>query len=168
MRDESSEDLVVCPCCGQQDDCPHLLAVFDISFNECSGGFAYDRYQEFHEAIENSFGKLLKKNARDDIKWGDKDLTELWNYAAKGYFPKDGEVSLDPDVLTRLIINLLEASGGERYTGSVSEAGGPGFTSTICLFHAKNPQSVFESALSKLQARLRSRTCAPQSRGTPD
>lgn len=155
MKDEDSREPIRCPYCGTEGDCPHLLAAIDETFNECSGGYASDCYQEFRMVIDNSFGRLLQKGVRDDLTRESGELHELWNYAVKDYDSEDGEVSIDPYVLTRLIINLLEVSGGKKYPGSIYDGSAPGFTSVICVFHAQRPQSVFETALSELKARLR-------------
>jgi hypothetical protein len=155
MRDGASEDVVPCPHCGTEGDCPHLLTLIDETFNECADGYAYVRYDEFRVAIEDSFGRLLSNGSRKGFKWGDKQIQMLWHHAVENHSSEDSEVSLDPDVLTVLIVDLLKTSGGERYSGPVSDDGGPGFSSVYCLFHAENPERVFDSALSKLKARLR-------------
>jgi hypothetical protein len=152
--DDDSEDVVPCPYCGTEEDCEHLLAIIDKTFNECGGGYACDRYEEFGQIIEGSFGKFLRQGERKRFKWGDKEIQELWFSAVENYSPEDGEVSLDRDVLTALIINLLEVSRGV-HSGSVSDDSGPGLSSVVCVFHANNPKKVFDSALSKLKVRLR-------------
>ena len=92
---------------------------------------------------------------RSDLKWGNKEIRELWRNAVKKYSPEDKEVSIEPYALTRLIINLLESSGGKIYSGSISDGYAPGFTSVICLLHAKSPKSVFKAALTKLKGQMR-------------
>jgi len=155
MRDSASEGVVPCPHCGTEGNCPHLLALIDETFNECADGYGYARYDEFRAAIEDSFGRLLSDGSRKRLKWGDKQIQKLWHRAVENYSSEDSEVTLDPDVLTVLIVDLLETSGGKRYSGSVSDDGGPGLSSVYCVFHAKNPKRVFDSALSMLKDRLR-------------
>ena len=87
MRDEDSEDLVVCPYCGRSEDCPHLLAVIDKTFNECSDGYAYGRYREFHEAIEKSFGGLLKKRGAGRYQVGQQGFKGVVQLCSKGLLP---------------------------------------------------------------------------------
>lgn len=39
---EDDEELVVCPYCGEEDDCLHLLASVDVTEGRCVGGTALD------------------------------------------------------------------------------------------------------------------------------
>lgn len=153
MRNEDTGDEIKCPRCGSDDDCPHLLAVIDSSFLECSGGYAYSRFGEFSTAVEKAFLRILQSRSASKAKWKDRDIQELWASAKEGY-EKSGEVWLDCDVLFRIIITLLEEAGGEQYYGPIDEEGGPGYSSAITLFHAKNPKKVFDGALSDLKAML--------------
>ena len=154
MRDEESGEEIRCGYCRSVGDCPHLLAVIDRSFVECSGGYAFDRYAEFGEAIEKAFLALLSMDQRGRPNWQDSDLAELWTGAAEDYSPGDEDVPLDGDCLNRLIIDLFCEAGGEEYPGSIDDGGGPGFSSAISLFYAERPREVFESALSRLRNRI--------------
>ena len=149
MRNEDTGEPIQCPHCGSKDDCPHLLAVIDSSFLECSGGYAYDRFNEFRAKIEESFLKYLQTGKASGRKWNNPELRELWTYADSQY-PETGEVDIDGDVLFRLIVDLLEEAGGEEYYGPIDDEGGPRFSSAITLFYSKNPQDVFERAISDL------------------
>jgi hypothetical protein len=68
--------------------------------------------------------------------------------------PQD-DVSVDQYALAHLIIELFEAAGTVRYRGSIESSGAPGFCSARELFHAKNPQTVFEAALAKVKVLLK-------------
>jgi len=124
--------------------------VIDRSCLECSGGYAYSRFNEFHSAIEEAFLKRLQPGNVASSKWEDDRLQELWEYATEEY-GKTNEVWIDGDVLFRLIIDLLENAGGEEYMGPIDDEGGPGFSSAITLFYATNPQSVFDHSVSDLK-----------------
>jgi len=93
-------------------------------------------------------------------------LNELWECASKDYSSGDVYVYLDGFVLTRLIIDLLDEAGGERYPSLIENDCGPGRSSALILYHAKNPAKVLDKALAKLKARLKAkpkkaRSCDP-------
>lgn len=81
-------------------------------------------------------------------------MADLWAGALEAYSSDDVCVSLDGDVLNRLIVELFEEAGGDQYQGPIDDGGGPGFASAITLFYAQSPREVFERALSKLNQRL--------------
>ena len=155
MRDENTGDEIRCPFCDSFDDCPHLLALIDQTFCECSGGYAYERQHEFRALIEAAFMGSLRKGDRKQGSRKSEELSELWQYACTAYSPGDEDVALDQYVLTRLIVQLLEAAGGVRYPGSIESLGAPGYCSAWVLLHAKDPQAAFEAALADLKNRLR-------------
>jgi hypothetical protein len=156
MSDEDTGEEIPCPYCGQVADCDHLLAMIDQSFNECCGGYAFDRYEEFQTVIQTAFGRLLRLGKHKECPWSEETLCDLWQSAREAYATgdEDEDVSLDEYLLTGLIIEVLADAGGVRYSGSIHDPGPPGFSSTLTVFHAKNPQSVFDIALANLQLRL--------------
>jgi len=153
VRNEDTDEAIQCPHCGSEDDCPHLLAVIDRSFLECSGGYAYDRFDEFRTTVEGSFLKQLQMGTTSSKTWNDEHVRELWIGAMEEY-SKTGELCIDGYVLFRLIVNLLEEAGGDEHRGPIVDDGGPGFSSAITLFYANNPQEVFARAVSDLKDRL--------------
>ena len=97
---------------------------------------------------------LRKGECRPPSSRRSSELSDLWQYARTAYSPHDEYVALDECVLTRLIIEVLEAAGGVRYPRSIESSGAPGYCSAWVLFHAKNPQAVFKAALADLKLRL--------------
>jgi hypothetical protein len=106
--------------------------------------------------IETAFARLLRLGEHKECPWSGETLCELWQSAREAHSTGDDDedVLLEEYALTRLIIELLEQAGGVRYPGSIHEPGPPGFSSVLTVFHAKNPQSVFDNALANLQLRL--------------
>src|SRR5262249_328978 len=100
-----------CPYCASSDDCTHCLALIDRTFNECSGGYAYERYHEFQTLIEAAVVRLFRRGDHKGCPWGSETLRELWKYACKAHSLKSDDVSVDQYVLTRLIIELFEVPG---------------------------------------------------------
>ena len=150
---KNTGDEIICPFCGSSDECHHLLALIDQTFSECSGGYLCDRYHIFRELINTAFVRLLRKGGSKQHLRRSDELSELWRYARAAYSPGDEDVALDEYVLTRLIIELLTAAGGVRYRPIESD-GASGYCSAWALFHANNPQAVFEAALADLNLRL--------------
>jgi hypothetical protein len=155
MRDEDTGKKIRCPYCASSDDCAHYLALIDRTFNECSSGYAYERYHEFQTLIEVAFLRLLRRGDHKGCPWSSETLRELWEYACEAHSLKGDDVSVDQYLLTRLIIELFEAAGAVEYPGSIDSSGAPGYCSAWTLFHAKNPRTVFEAALAKLKVLLK-------------
>jgi hypothetical protein len=162
MLDEDSGEIIRCPYCESDGDCEHLLAVIDHSFLECSGGYAFDRLDDLHEMIERAFLKYLRQSdvgkqpQQLNVTWSNEFLEELWAYAEEKYPSEDDKdsVEIDGDVFFRLITDLLQEAGGDEYFGSIDDDGGPGFSSEITLFHAREPAAVFDNAMALLSQRL--------------
>jgi hypothetical protein len=128
-----------------------LVALIDITFNECQDGYAIERFHEFHNVLRDEFHPLLQSRRSDKGAWSNPELNELWAGAVK---TEDAEhIPLDPDIMTRLIIKLLKAAGGK--TTQTIEEGPPGFSSTDTLIYAKYPAKVFDDAISKLRLLLK-------------
>jgi len=107
MRDENTRDEVRCPYCRSVGECSHLLAVIDRTFNECMGGYASQRYDEFRNVIENAFAPLLARGQQTKPSWNDPEIAELWDYALESRPPNNEGISLESYVLDRLIVNCL-------------------------------------------------------------
>jgi len=160
MQDENTCEEIRCPYCGETEDCSHLLAVIDATFNYCPAGYATERYDEFHSIVGNVFLAQLRFAGQRDCSWSDSGLSEPWDYARQDYSDGDDEVSLDPYIMTRLIIRLLADAGGEKYPGPLTDGSeAPGFSSALELFYAKEPAEVLEAALVQLKMLLNIANC---------
>lgn len=154
MLNENTGEEICCPYCGAVEECPHVLAVLDVTFSSCTAGYACRRFAEFARMLGNTFIGLLRKGAKEEHSWLDGDLDELWKYAREEYSPHDEDAFLDSRILARLIVNLFNDAGGEEYPGPVDDEGGPGCSSAITLFYAKHPMEVFNVAITALDALL--------------
>ena len=155
-EDDEQEEETTCPYCGRIGGCPHLLAVVDLSYNFCAGGYASDHYEMFEKEITKVFLKLLKKKRRPAPSWRRDKIQALWRHALKDSSVEENYVALDPYILTQLTIDLLGEAGGEEY--SAEDPGGPGLHSALKLFFAKDPKEVFNSAISILKEDLQPET----------
>ncbi len=153
MHSEATIEDVCCPTCGSGDECPHLLAVIDRTFNEVQGGYCFDRDHEFQDAIEGTFKKTLERGRHKKSVRRDSEIGELWSYAIENYAPGDGEVPIDADCLTGLVIRYLNDAGGEEFQ-AVDDPGVPGESSAISLIYARSPHKVFTKAISRLREDL--------------
>jgi hypothetical protein len=153
MRDDDTGEEIRCSYCSSADDCEHLLAVIDRTFLECSAGYASARFLEFSETIDAEFLERLNRGWSGRGKWSERPLADLWKHASEEWVAGK-DVSLDPYILFALLVDLLEAAGGERYAGPVHDGEAPGFSSAITLLYAKQPRAVFDSALLNLKERL--------------
>ncbi len=157
MRNEETGNTIKCPNCGSKGDCKHLLAVIDQTFLECHGGYAFDRFNEFSQKIEKSFLTRLHATSEKLVRWDDDTINEIWSYAKKTYTKENEDwVDITGSDLFLLIDDLLFEAGGYEYPGSIGDEGGPGSSSSITLFYADNPESVFNNAIKSLSLRLKS------------
>lgn len=156
MLDEDTGEPIDCPYCGSEDECPHLLAVLDRTSLECSGGYAFDRFDEFRDAIAGVFLGRLQADAPLVTTWKDPFVLDLWNHARENYSTHDDadDIEIDSDSLFGLIEDLFNDAGGEEYPGSIDDDRAPGDSSAITLFHARHPAKVFVKALTLLNGRL--------------
>lgn len=155
MQDENTGEEIRCPHCASTEECSHLLALIDRTFNECSAGYASERYFEFHSLVENAFRDLLQSGAPAECSWRDPKLGELWDYAREAHCDDDEDVLLDPHIMTRLIVRLLADAGGEKVSRPITDGfEAPGLSSAFALFYAKEPARVFDAALLQLKLLL--------------
>lgn len=160
--DEDSGDAVLCPYCGQDGECPHLLAIIDRSFLEVQSGKAMGRVSKALKAIELAFKKRLaiSMEARRQPSWNDEHFHQLWEAALEAWNDSDGDqvVSIDMDVFYDLFADLLDEAGGHRYPGRIIEDGGPGFTSLLVVLHARYPTRVLKAFDKILSRRIETKS----------
>ena len=154
MLNENTGEEIRCPYCRAAGECPHLLAVLDMTFNSCTAGYACRRFPDFERMARNTFMELLPNGATEEHSWIDGELAELWKYAQEAYSPSDQDAFLDSGIITRLIVNLFNGAGGEEYTNLIDGEGGPGCSSAITLFYAEHPVEVFNAAITAFDALL--------------
>jgi hypothetical protein len=160
MNDENTgEEIRCCYCEATEGECEHLLAVVDITFDACVGGYAYDRYRCFRDLIEHSFEDALELRAHRPVKWYDSDLDALWAAVIASFSVEHPVVDLDSAYVNRLVGRLFVEAGGKRYVGT--ESGGPGLSSSVAVYFTRNPKQVFEKSLALLRERL---TATPKQR----
>jgi hypothetical protein len=53
MYDVNTDEKTCCPHCGSNEGCQYLLVLFDITFGECIGAYASNRYGELEGVIED-------------------------------------------------------------------------------------------------------------------
>lgn len=135
-----------CPFCGSEDECEHLLLLIDHTFGECSGGAAYARWDEFESALEKHMRDLLERGYRDDLKFEDSEIDELWKETLSYFREGSDEVPVDNLLLTRLVSTIVEEG-----TGVISIMydfeGGPGQSSSMESFYSEDTKSAISDAL---------------------
>ena len=159
MHNENTEKSVLCPHCSKEDDCPHLLAVIDLTFSECLGGYACSHgLGELEGLIEEAFQKHIKAGTTPLKVIGDENLHQMWVYAGEyleathgdeddDYLP---EIEIDNDALLRLAVELLFDAGGEERSEIVDDEGIPGQASSMTIIYAREPKMVIDKAIENL------------------
>jgi hypothetical protein len=152
MDDEFTEEKASCPYCGSDQGCQHHLALFDLTFGECIGGYAFDRYEELEDVVRTAFLGLLESGRQEMYSWNDRDIAELWDIAVKEYAN-----GMDFCIYRFPFIGLLDDI---METRSIGMACGtdypPGFASDMVSFYHREPQKAFELVLSDLKSLLQS------------
>ena len=158
VEDEDSGDVAKCVICESEKywECGHLVACFDLSFNECRSGSFCKRIDDFSSLIENSFIEFIKNGIEpnfdksiDDYKWN-----ELWTYFKESYDGDLSSVVLDDDILKQIYIDILEDCGAFNFGGTLIEDDGPGMTSAIKLLFEDEPEKIVDQAFSSLSKTL--------------
>lgn len=152
MYDEDTGEEIRCPYCGSDEDCPHLLVLFDRTFGECLGGYAFGRYEELEGLIQEAFLELLERGTPEKYSWSDPDIAELWANAMEQYTPGDDDVWLDDGVFLGVLSDILNT----RHDRINAESDEPGGLSAVDLFYVLEPEKAFETALADLRLHLRS------------
>jgi hypothetical protein len=150
MKDEDTGEDIPCPWCEAVGDCPHRLALIDLTFGQCDGGYAFDRWSEALTAVEDGLRFILKNRRISKAKQLSWTLRNMLTYAREDFDRKSDWISIDGSAFTRLMVESLTEAGGQEYEGSIVDEGGPGASSAMALLHAEDPKAVFEAALTDL------------------
>lgn len=151
-EDEEEDDVPECVICNAEKywECGHLVASFDLSFNECRGGSFCNRIREFSNLIEKSFIGFIKNDIKpsfeksvDTYKW-----EELFKYCKESYEGDGSSIDLDDDMLKQIYIELLEEAGA--FNIGVIDDGGPRMTSVIELLFEDQPEKTVDKAFASL------------------
>lgn len=149
----SDSDESACPFCGSEDGCEHLLLHIDRTFGECCGGAAYSRWSEFESALEKHMRDLLERGYRDDLRFKDSEVDELWQETLSYFREGSDEVPVDNLLLTRLVSETIEEVDGVVSIMYDFE-GGPGQSSSMESFYTEDPKGAISDALIDFASRL--------------
>lgn len=154
IEDEDTGEAAKCVICGSEEywECGHLVAEFDLSFNQCNGGSFCNRAEEFAELIESAFIEFIKKGIEPNFgKSNDaQQWCELWKHAKKDFDDVEDYIYIDGDISAQIFIEMLENCGASSLGGMLLEDGGPGMTSVVKLLFEDEPESAVNLALAEL------------------
>jgi hypothetical protein len=153
INEDTGED-VTCPLCRAEEwwGCGHLVAAFDRSFGECSGGELYGRENEIQEILERAFLPHLKASTSPRLV--DDDVMQLWETAKLQLSEEEEYLDFDGYVVQRLLIEALRNAGAVEPEGTLIDPGGPGMTSLVALLFAENPGICLNDAKAWVRLRL--------------
>ena len=154
--EEESDSAAICPHCGQEDECEHLLAYCDETFGEFLGGFAYDRPGEKTDVLNTAFLRLLDAGKGLEIDWGYEEVEEaiamVWEDAVDEY-ATDGEILVGSEPIEMVLLSDVTSLDVTVVT-TVSD-GAPGMSAKFVRVYATNPKKEFNSAVSCLEEILK-------------
>jgi hypothetical protein len=140
----------ICPICGSHETCPHLVAVLDLTFLECTNGALFDEVYEFSDLIKGHFVEFLESGTSPkDIS---SEIEAMWKHARECFDPISKDVEIDGDAFYRFLNTLLEEAGAISIQ-AVSE-GGPGMSSSLRVLYAEFPDKVVQNATAILSRML--------------
>ena len=145
MRDESGENAeIACPECGADttEHCPHLLAVIDVTFGQCEGGAAFDRWSGYTSRVIEVFQKHLANGVTPD--WEHFEVQEVWEALEEVDDPED--FYLPSEAFTNLMVAVFEEAGGFDHSGDLIDESGGRCESEMRIVYAKKPKKVCEKA----------------------
>ncbi len=153
MRNEDTNEAPRCPICNAEAfwECGHLVADFDITFNECSGGALHDIFDEFVSLLEELVVKKIRNfplPAFDTYKY---HLDELIELAVDECDADEENVDVIGFAFFELIAEVLQDCGAEEYSGPLILDGGPGQSSANRLFFGAMPKEIVTSAFARLK-----------------
>lgn len=150
MRDESGDnDEIACPECGADtsEDCPHILAVIDVTFGQCEGGAAYELWDKYTSRVTEVFQKHLADGVKPD--WKHFEVQEVWDALELPEDPED--FCLPFEAFADLMVAVFEEAGGVDHPGDLTEESGGRCESEVRILYAKKPKKVCEKAVAVLE-----------------
>ena len=152
--DEETGEEPSCMFCDGTEECSHLLADIDHTFNDCAGGTLYVHIGDLREILLMRVRSLLeckiKSKPRGDLI--DKEIYRLIKEAVEGFDPEyPEEVSVDEYEFLELLVELFIAAGADEHPGHMVEEGGPGQSSRLTLLYAENPDEVIKAVKERLR-----------------
>jgi hypothetical protein len=137
-EEEDFGEEFLCPFCGSEDECEHLVAAFDHENASIGGGVFFDRESEITDMVRTGFFELLAARG-EKIEWQGRDeFDELWaDFLSRRDDPD--EEPLDPGLVAHLLDDLL------RDTDAICVGEDP-----VVAFFDRNPGKVYGQVLTDI------------------
>jgi hypothetical protein len=153
MWDEMGDDQPIkCPECGADTDseCPHVLAIIDVTFGACEGGAAFHYWDTYSSRVKSAFKTYLASSVTP--KWKHFEVENVWDNLE---VPEDLEdLCLPFTAFADLIVAVLEAAGGYEHHGNVMSESGGRCQSAMRILYAEKPKQVCKKSVTVLEQRL--------------
>ena len=141
---------IYCPICERVCECGHLVAIYDVSYDNFEGGDVYEYISQFEEIISEGFRHFMKKGKLNPA-FTLRSLKECWDdFQSCDPKPDDEEINYDPNLTNQVILDLLRYHGADWSTNEVANSG-PGFSSSEDFLFANDPIKVIKSAMARLK-----------------
>ena len=152
--DEETGDEPSCMFCDDTEECSHMLACIDHTFVDCDGGVLYFHLDDFREILstrvrESLDCKIKSKSVGNKI---GKEIYQIIKDSTKEFDPNCPEdVCIDNRRFLDVLVDLFIAAGAEKPPGHIVEEGGPGFSSSLTLLYAENPEEIIKTVQERLK-----------------
>lgn len=156
MRNADTNEAPRCIICGAEEfwECGHLVADFDITFNECGGGALYESFDDFVSQVEALVIKKIRNESLPVFSNYKRGLDDLIELAADKCDGDEESVDVINFEFFQLLCEVLQDNGAEEYPGSLISDGAPGQSSANRLFFGIKPYEIVTSSLSKLKTEI--------------
>jgi hypothetical protein len=137
-EDEDFGEEFLCPFCGSEDECEHLVAAFDHENASIGGGLFSDRESEITDIVRTGFFELFAAQGEQADWHGHDAFDELWaDFMSRRDEPD--EEPLDPGLVAHLLDELL------RDTDAICVGEEP-----VVAFFDRNPGKAYERVLTAI------------------
>lgn len=151
--DEDTGQEPSCIFCDSKDDCPHLVAVIDRTFAECTGGALYEAIDNLREILSDKILATLSAAKDFDSGTVDDDIAAIAQQARDNHdseYPDD--IYIDEHRFLAWLTEALINAGAEEPSGHIVEEGGPGLSSALTLLYASDPRLMIETVEKTLRS----------------
>lgn len=100
-----------CTICGSDDECEHIVFLYDRTFMECKAGHCEQLYR-LETLISDTFQAWIDNDATVNFSDGQdaQYLSEIWSYAKANYTKEDPDIEFDYVAFMELVREIIEFS----------------------------------------------------------
>ncbi|MFC5191885.1 hypothetical protein ACFPIK_08905 [Algoriphagus aquatilis] len=156
ITNPDTEEPIACPYCESEENCEHLFALYDVTFDSLDGGYIFDKI-DLEELLTEFFISQINKCGypANPLEFENETLQALWEeilYEDRCNFNAEkNEWEIDIPNYNLLLFEVLDDLIYPEY-GEFE--GGPGQTSSYRIYYTENPEEDLNSLIKRIKALL--------------